>query len=86
MAFRYITTNAAIIPDSVKLATAAKIDKAVSGIFLNPFQSLNLSVNIPSRLPQILDHIALFACPPQVFNRITTAEIEVFRDLDALHA
>jgi hypothetical protein len=32
----YITTNAAIMPDKVKHATAAKIDNKVSGIFLNP--------------------------------------------------
>jgi hypothetical protein len=33
----YITTNAAIMPDSVKQATAARIDRVVSGIFLHPF-------------------------------------------------
>jgi len=85
MACKYITTNAAIRPDKVKQATAAKIDKAVSGIFLNPFQSLNLSVNIPSRLPQILNFIALFTRTPKVLDRIAPAEIQMLGDLDALY-
>jgi hypothetical protein len=49
-------------------------------------ESLDLPLDIPLRLFEILDHVALFARSPYVFDRIPAAEIKVLRDLDTLDA